>query len=221
MDCYVAGFLTPDSYYNTTYDLQSLNRFIILPSFEFDDPYPPEEEELVFIVYLDKCNGFLYSDQPSTYLQSLIDRECYALDITPFQLEMHLSLYPSVWGLEGERLGSLWLAFTAIITGMCVLCVSVNQTSKILRLKTDYAVWIANGFRKSTVCLAIVLENLWINGFTALAAALFGKMVRPDISVVPALVLSVCAALLSSVYPATVFSRLSIAKSIRGDPVWR
>lgn len=214
----VIGFINDDCYYNDSYNLRKLDQYIILPSFGVENlPQNSEDKSFDLKLYLDKCGGLLATDMPANYLQRIITEKCYELDIIPYQIEGTISFYPSIWGMEGEKLQKLINMLIIIITISYIFCISISTASKIRLLKKDYAVYIANGFGMGKIFISVVAEIALIN-FIAFIIAVFGNQIfGPRIPISQLSIFYLAITLASIVYPYKLLTKIDISKTLRGD----
>lgn len=216
--CEVVGFLSNNCFYNNGYNIQTLDRYIILPSMEVNSASTNTEEKTFELkLYLDKCSGYVYSNLPATSMQNMFTEKCYALDITPYQLEGVNNFYPTMWGLEGKQLQSFLLMFVTIITIVSIVCMSINMAVKIIDLKKNYAIYIANGMNKIGLYFSIFLEIAIMNCISLIISTILGFLLGKQIPTFQMISIFLIMCLFSCIYPFIVFKKINLSKVLRGD----
>lgn len=218
LKCEVVGFLNEGSYYYNSYDLKYLDRYIILPSFEIPvSPKTNEEKSFNLKLYLDKCSGFLSSNSSPNYLQKIITEKCYEMDIIPYAIEGARSFYPTVLGLEGERLQKLFFVFVITISISSVVCISISSATKIQILKKDYALFIVNGMKMQNIFIAVVAEIILLNFIALLLAIAWNQLLGAVLPTVQLFAFYCVTTLTSVLFPYKLLASLNLSKTLRGD----
>lgn len=220
LTCEIVGFLEDGAYFINGIDIQSLNRYIVMPSFESlttESTTDKEQRSFELKVYLDKCNGFISSGEAGSSIQNMITSKCYELDVRPFLVEGVTSFYLTMWGLEGEQLYQLLVTITIVMLIIAVFCISINMAGKILFLKKDLSIYISNGLRVKTVLLALFLEILSCNMICAILGSLMAALVYGNILFIPLFFIAFISSILEMIYPAIVLKNINISKTLRGN----
>lgn len=218
LECEVVGFLEENSYFNNGYDLQLLDYSIILPSIEEISTVDFSEEDIKTFelkLYLDKCSGYIVSEENSNFLQTQISKKCYELDILPYSLEGMSNYYPTMWGLEGKQLWQILTCFAILIVINTILCISFNMLTKIAMLKRVYVIYILNGVSKNEIISAVFGEITFVIFISEILAAVisycyWGKM---SIGILILLYFIIC--FLSSVYPLYMLAQIDLSLIIK------
>lgn len=222
-NCKIVGFLSKESYFNNGYDLESLDRYILMPSLEFNyktenvDIIDQEQKKFELKLYLDKCSGFVYSKKSTSFLQNLITKKCYSLDIKPYTIEGFISFYPTMWGLEGKQFKELFIIFAIIMSIATILCISINMDAKIIALKRDYAIYIMNGISSKVISLSIILEIMYINFLSLLIASIFAFFLYGELPIILLILIYLILCITASIYPLIMLKKVNISKILRGD----
>ncbi|PHS34293.1 MAG: hypothetical protein COA82_07285 [Alkaliphilus sp.] len=220
----IIGFLSENSFYNDTYNIKSLNKYILMPALKTTNVDSNtntiidwEQKKFELKLYLDKCSGFLYSEFPSTYLQNMFTEKSYELDIVPYALEMHAAFYPTMWGLEGKHFEKLLFILTIIIFASSIFCISLNMAAKIKVLKRYYSIYIMNGTSSKVIYLSILLEILIINFLALLIASMIGWILYGKLPLMPLSLIYVITCVVSGIYPFFMMNKINISRILRGD----
>lgn len=218
LNCEVVGFLAQNSYFNNGYDLESLDYCIILPSIEEVRTADFSEEEIKAFelkLYLDKCSGYIASDENSNFLQTQISRECYKLDILPYSLEGMSNYYPTMWGLEGKQLWQVLTCFAILIVINAILCISLNMITKIDMLKRIYGIYILNGTSKNEIISAVLSEIAFAIFVSEVLAAIISYCYWGKISISILILLYFIICFLSSIYPLYMLAKIDLSLIIK------
>jgi hypothetical protein len=218
--CEIAGFLEEGAYFNNGYDIQSLDRYIVMPSLESPTIEPimdKEQKSFELKVYLDKCNGFISSSDTGSSIQNMITSKCYELDVRPFLVEGVTSFYLTMWGLEGEQLYQLLMVIAIVMLIISIFCISINMAAKVLFLKKDLSIYISNGLRVRDILLALFFEIISCNLISAILGSLVAFLVYGNILLPQLFCIAFTSSCLELVYPAIVLKKLNISKTLRGD----
>lgn len=211
--CTIIGFIEKNSYINNGNEIEYLNDLIILPSLELEDDY---DRGFALRLYLDKTSGYIQTDKKISAIQNELTKQCISSDILPFTIEGCNGFYLSMWGLEGEKLRSVFLSMLILVCMTTVICASLNFSLKIRHFKKKYAILIANGIKRQSIVLSIISE-IFILNFAAFCIADFccfvlGLPQEIWILFLTAIILTI----ITSLYPIYCFNKLNIAATIRG-----
>ena len=158
----VIGILNENSYYNNGYDLESLDSKLILPSFEFlsDEDYENIDEGFMLRLFLSKSCGLIYSDSVAIEnIQQLFNEKCYELDIEPYTiLGLNGINDVNIWGVQGEELKTITIALLIVSVIITIISIYLIITKNLILITNDMKVFQKNGFSKSAITAAAVME---------------------------------------------------------------
>ena len=215
----VIGFLQKESYYNNGYNIENLDRFILMPALQSSSPYAPiveENKSFELKVYLDNVSGFISSNLAAHDIQRMITQKSLELNIVPYQLERQFAFYLSMWGMEGEQLQTLFTFSSIFMIIIACMSISMNIANKIQDMKKDIAIYIINGLSIKNIRQNIFIYILYINSFGACISGLLwfflsGRLYLIQLSIL--LIINVC---IQFTYPYGIIGKLNISKSIKG-----
>ena len=220
LNCEVVGFLDKNSYFNNGYDLELLDYYIVLPSIEKFMSKDFSEDEIKSFelkLYLDKCAGYIISDNSSRFLQTQISKKCYELDMLPYSIVGESNYYPTMWGIEGKQLGNILSCFAFFIILNSILCISLNMAAKITTLRRMYVIYILNGVRKSDILWAIIGEISLVIMTSETLAAFILYCYWGQISISRFILLHFIVSFLSSIYPWQMLKKIELTLMIKEE----
>lgn len=218
LNCEVVGFLDKNSYFNNGNDLELLDYYIVLPSIEkFTSTDISEEtlKKLELKLYLDKCSGYIISNENSSLLQTQISKKCYELDMLPYSLEGMSNYYPTMWGIQGEQLGNILRYFAIFIVINSILCISLNMAAKITTLTRVYVIYLMNGVRRSEIIGAVIGEISLIVFVSEIFATIISYCYWGQIPSGELVLLYFIISFLSSIYPWQMLKNVKLSLMIK------
>lgn len=213
LNCYIKGFISSESYINNGQNIEYLNDMIVLPSLELNEINNPY---FALKLYLDKCSGYVYSTADINWLQNFLTQKCVEEDILPFTFEGCNGFYLSMWGLEGEQLQRVLVILLTLVCATSIICMSINLSVKIARLKKHYAIYIMNGVERKDIVLSIISEIIILNLIAVFAAYVLSLTAGFQINFIKLFLSIIIMTAISSIYPIFCFRTINISTSIRG-----
>jgi hypothetical protein len=219
--CQVVGFLLEDCFYNNGAMIESLDYYILMPSFDeiMTDVATTENDwhKFQLKLFLDKCSGYFVSEFSPQHLQQLLVEECLRLDIIPYRIEGVANFYLTMWGLESQQLGSIMSIFVVIAITTTIICISLSITAKIIRRKYYYAVCMANGLKSSIIRLSVFAEILLMNLFSLLVAISVSLIMDRVINYLWLTGCFLVIQIFANAYPYWMLKKLHLSITLRGD----
>lgn len=213
-ECKVVGFLEEGSFFNDGKNLESLDKYIILPSLEAKDIYS-EDVSFMMKLYLDKCSGFISTALTEQELQMVVTQKCLALDIRPYCIEGVSSFYLSMWGVENNQLKVILLLLSIIIGGCSLVAITLNVMSKIMERRYEYAVICINGIDRLDIHGAVFLETLMINLVAACGALIFTVVTNMYFDYKFVFIIICFLSLVSAIPPCIMIKNMCLADSLK------
>lgn len=213
LNCYVKGFISKESYINNGYNIEYLNDIMVLPSLNIDEI---DDRYFALKLYLDKCSGYIYAKQDINLLQRNLTSKCIELDISPYTIEGLNSFYLSMWGLEGKQLKNIFLGMLVLVFVTSIICISINESIKISKLKKYYSIYIMNGIPRKNVTFSIVLEILLLNCIAMLVATIICSLLLFPVNYLIISISTLISTVISSIYPLICFKTINLSTAIRG-----
>ena len=218
--CEIIGYLEEGAFINNGVTIQSLDRYIIMPSLEvleIEEVKDREQKTFALRVYLDKCSGFIASNETGGSIQDVITSKCYELDIKPFRVEGVSGFHLTMWGLEGEQFHQLLMIIAIIMLIVVILCTSMNMAGKILFLKKNISIYISNGLNVNTILRAIFLEIFVCNMICAMVGGGIVFLIYGNSLFIPLFLIGLIGSFSEFIYPAIVLQKINVSKTLRGD----
>ena len=209
----VVGFLSAETYYNNGYNIQSLDRYIIMPALQsiyLDAPLNVQEKVFELKVYLDHCSGFIFSDISAQEIQQKITEKSLELNIVPYRVEGAYTFYLAMWGAEGEQLHALFVFASAFMVIISCLLISINTANKIHDLKKDIATFLANGLTKKSVKWNIFLYIFYLNLSGICVSSLLYLILTGKMYILPLIAITLLNVIIQLIYPFVFLNRLRI-----------
>ena len=215
----IVGFITAESFYNNERDLEFLNKYVILPSLEFDgkDSALELDKKFGLILYLDKTSGIIVSERTGLEIQNLLTIKSLELDLRPYIVIGVSGFYLSMWGIESEYLFNILMLTAAMLTMCSILCVSLNTAGKCTALKKEIAIFIANGYSRKKVILALIMEVASYNLWGLMLGVLLSYFSTQKLILIPFLILFCCCLVAELIYPLFALKKIRVAYALRGD----
>jgi len=213
----VVGFLREGTYYNNPHDLISTDRLIVVPAQVSEEPLSNENRNLALHTYLNHVSGLISSDLPRQTIQNLITQKSTMLNIPPYSLEQTVSLYLTMWGMEGEQLQAT-IAIAAIlmivITGFSI---SIVIISRIHELKRDIAIYIACGLSHRSLKYILAVGIGLINLLSAAVGVLILGLFTGNLYWLPVLIVVGTNISAQCYQPIKLISSLQISSAMNGE----
>lgn len=161
----IVGFLTANSYVNMgNGTITLLDRFIILPSFDFNSYQTSEDFTSIYrSLYYIKTDGVIASKYDANTMQTVMNDICSDLDIFPYYYVVGATNQPSyLLGLDMSSMLKILKSITLFIFSFSFIIVSIFTLITIKRNLKYYAILSVNGFTYKDIKTLIVLQPLYI-----------------------------------------------------------
>lgn len=171
----IVGFLNPNSYVNMgNGSITLLDRYIILPSFNFDSYQTSEEFTSIYrSLYYIKTGGVIASKYEANVMQEIINDICSNLDIFPYYYVIGATNQPSyLLGLDMNSMVEILKSVTFFIFSFSFVIVTFFTLITVKRNLKYYSILSVNGFTYREIKFLILLQPTYVFSF-ALIISLF------------------------------------------------
>lgn len=176
----VIGFLETNSYVNIGNGyVKLLDRYIILPSFDFNTYQTGEEYTSIYrSLYYVKTDGVIACNCDANTIQKVINNICSDLDIFPYYYVIGATNQPSYFlGLDMETMLVILKTMVIFIISFSIIIVTIFNLITVKRNIKYYSILLVNGFTYNNIKGLILLQPIYIFSTSSVISFIIYKII--------------------------------------------